>query len=977
MKNGGMAVGVSRFMGVLALITCADISAETAKPPVPITRSVMDYGAVGDGVTDDTQAIQKCIDAGFDGVWGNPSRITFPAGRTFRVSHQIVVWAYVNIESDPANPSTILLARATPGFTDPLNVKPMLFSRLTALRPDKVPAGYDYRKDPNCKLGVPNPSPCWPWKWPEDYDSAKLNMWAIHPSAGYNNNFWSQIRNLKFRIEPGNPGAAALHWINAQGTFLYRVDMDLNDAACGILGGASIVDCTIRGGRQAIYDPSMEEGGMVMNSRFSRQMECAYAQETFSPRIWIGNIFESMPVGVRTTAAKNLTMLDCEFRNVSVGIEVAEPKASVFLQNIMAKGTPLIYRDPRTSILGDPLASTIIPMFVNGNITDKGENVDGGIIETTTALPTWLSIPQGFDLEHAANVKDFGAVGNGEADDTEAFRKAIAAKETVFVPAGLYRLTDTVMLGSRTKLVGEHTILSRITYKPGTPPFNDPANPRPLLDTPDDPNGETHIAHLSTESPEPNEGCIGLRWRVGRKSSIMLCGLNAGSNPLLITGNGGGTVFNLWTATGWGMKRGVVVDNNKEPLIFYFLSSEHQQDKSTLFKGAKDVTLYYSSGGEGAAGGDYSDHYVINEMTDCERMAWIGLFTNPGDSSDSLKDRMTILRMTNCSKFWLSQLMRIHSTPVLHTVHATWADGKELDMKNENFSFIREGELNSALRAGELPKVIPTPQATVEIFQPRIMVSGSVVKMNWRAMGGFDAVRVVRRFDRAPMTPDDGDILYEGAETKFKDDTKRQDGIVWYGFYGRKGSGYSKGLTAPAAMGNAAAVSDWLALGPFDSPENQCQLGYDYAFIDETSAEPSAGIKTANLIWTPVDEEGMRGDFVDFLVHFKQFKSSDLVQKAVYLHSWLESDADVTCNMLVGADDGFKIWLNGEVVGGMNRMGVATQDEYSYPVKLKKGWNRLLVKVTQGGGNWMLCARFVMPDGSSPKTGIRTSVEKK
>ncbi len=52
------------------------------------------------------------------------------------------------------------------------------------------------------------------------------------------------------------------------------------------------------------------------------------------------------------------------------------------------------------------------------------------------------------DVPVAANVKTFGAVGDGKTDDTAAFRKAVAATENgaIFIPAGRYVLTDTVRI---------------------------------------------------------------------------------------------------------------------------------------------------------------------------------------------------------------------------------------------------------------------------------------------------------------------------------------------------------------------------------------------------------------------------------------------------------------------------------------------------------------------------------------------------
>jgi len=53
-----------------------------------------------------------------------------------------------------------------------------------------------------------------------------------------------------------------------------------------------------------------------------------------------------------------------------------------------------------------------------------------------------------------ANVLDYGAVGNGVADDTAAFNAAIAASKAVYVPAGTY-IVDVVNLAANTFIFGD------------------------------------------------------------------------------------------------------------------------------------------------------------------------------------------------------------------------------------------------------------------------------------------------------------------------------------------------------------------------------------------------------------------------------------------------------------------------------------------------------------------------------------------
>lgn len=55
---------------------------------------------------------------------------------------------------------------------------------------------------------------------------------------------------------------------------------------------------------------------------------------------------------------------------------------------------------------------------------------------------------------NGANVLNYGAIGNGIADDSAAFNAALAASNTVFVPSGTYLLKSPVHVGSNKSIVG-------------------------------------------------------------------------------------------------------------------------------------------------------------------------------------------------------------------------------------------------------------------------------------------------------------------------------------------------------------------------------------------------------------------------------------------------------------------------------------------------------------------------------------------
>ncbi|MCK4518866.1 MAG: discoidin domain-containing protein [Candidatus Omnitrophica bacterium] len=71
--------------------------------------------------------------------------------------------------------------------------------------------------------------------------------------------------------------------------------------------------------------------------------------------------------------------------------------------------------------------------------------------------------------------------------------------------------------------------------------------------------------------------------------------------------------------------------------------------------------------------------------------------------------------------------------------------------------------------------------------------------------------------------------------------------------------------------------------------------------------------------------------------------------------------------LFLGSDDGVKVWLNGKNVFTNKDDRDFVFDEDKIDVELKFGWNRLLIKIYDKKGSWVLSARFVGWGGSSVK----------
>jgi hypothetical protein len=84
---------------------------------------------------------------------------------------------------------------------------------------------------------------------------------------------------------------------------------------------------------------------------------------------------------------------------------------------------------------------------------------------------------------------------------------------------------------------------------------------------------------------------------------------------------------------------------------------------------------------------------------------------------------------------------------------------------------------------------------------------------------------------------------------------------------------------------------------------------------------------------------------------------------AAYLQARIWSSREQKATLQLGSDDGVKVWLNGNVVHAKNVARGVSPDEDKVPVTLQAGTNELLLKVTNGAGDWGAIVRFAGEDG--------------
>ena len=85
--------------------------------------------------------------------------------------------------------------------------------------------------------------------------------------------------------------------------------------------------------------------------------------------------------------------------------------------------------------------------------------------------------------------------------------------------------------------------------------------------------------------------------------------------------------------------------------------------------------------------------------------------------------------------------------------------------------------------------------------------------------------------------------------------------------------------------------------------------------------------------------------------------------RVAYLRTQITSDKAQDALLEMGSDDGIKVWLNGQVVHANNSVRPCAPGSDKAKIKLKQGANDLLLKITQGAGEWSACCRVRGPNG--------------
>lgn len=459
-----------------------------AIPNYRVFRSVKDFGAVGDGVNDDTDAINAAISSGnrcgpgCDGSTTTPALVYFPPG-TYLVSRPIIDYYYTQIIG---NARCRPIIKASGNFTA---------------------------------------------RWVVDsnpYQNTGNLAW------GSTNVFWRQISNfvIDMTAAPLRPDAddslAGIHWPSSQATSLSNIEFKMSTAPLarqrGIFmesgSGGYLGDLTFNGGVIGLE---------VGNQQFTMRNLVFNNVQTAIRQIWswgwtyqgvsinncgVGFDFTSvsLDLGVPATYGQyqvgSITILDSSISNTPVGIRIGNPNGNdprsvnnFIFENIALNNVPIAIQDQNVGgvdLPGTP-TNTVIRAWGRGDEyttafqnTTPGNPIDGtftpfgrpvSLVDSSTNRYYARSKPLYADLPASSflSARAFGAVGNGATDDTNALNELFAAAaeqgKVAYIDHGQYIVSRTVFIPPGTRITGESypQIVSAGEF------FNDIANPQPVV----------------------------------------------------------------------------------------------------------------------------------------------------------------------------------------------------------------------------------------------------------------------------------------------------------------------------------------------------------------------------------------------------------------------------------------------------------------------------------------------------------------
>ena len=536
----------------------------------------------GDGIADDSDAIQQAIDQ----VEATTKQgiVFIPSGR-YRITKTIYVWPAVRLIGYGPTRPVLVLGKNTPGFQQGIGYMVMF-------------AG---GRHPYSHSGP----------FPGTVPATEVE--DANPGT-----FYSAMSNIDFEIQDGNPAAVGIRFHVAQHCFLTHMDFHISSGLAALKDiGNEAEDLHFYGGQYGIITERPSPGWQftLLDSTFEGQSVAAI-QEHEAGLTLDHDEFRNVPTAIAIDPgySDELWVKNSRFEDISGPAVIISnennPRTEINLREIVCTHVPqfALFRESGKKVAG-PGEMYRVQVFSHGlTIADLDAPAK---IETSfhtvplTALPP-VEAPVIRNLpprDMWVSLHTLGAKGDGVTDDTAAIQRAINEHATIYIPSGHYIVSNTLTLKPDTVLIGLHPSTTQFDLPDSTPGFQGVGNVKPLLEAPK--GGENIVTGIGIYTNGINSRAAGVMWMAGEHSlmdDVRFLGghgtnridgtrVNPYNNThtadpdihrrwdaqypsLWITDGGGGTFADIWTPDTYA-QAGMYISNTATPGHVYELSSEH------------------------------------------------------------------------------------------------------------------------------------------------------------------------------------------------------------------------------------------------------------------------------------------------------------------------------------------------------------------------------------------------------------------
>ncbi|MET0498653.1 MAG: glycosyl hydrolase family 28-related protein [Steroidobacteraceae bacterium] len=549
----------------------------------------------GDGRADDTDAIQRALDQAAEIPGGGI--VFLPSGR-YRISRTILVWPAVRVLGTGRTRPVLVLGDNTPGFQKGVGSM-VVFSG--ARRGDNARGDVGRIELPRVPFPPPTVVPFDP------------KVWDANPST-----FYSAMSNVDIEIGAGNPAATGIRFRIAQHGYLSNMDFRLGSGFAGIYQAGNVVhNLRFFGGRYGIVTekPSPAWPFTVIDATFEGQSSAAIREHEAGLTL-VNVTMRNVPVGIEIDRGYGdwLWGKDVRFEHVTQAAVVISNENNVYTQvgfdNALATDTPVFakFRDSGRTIAGKGRNYRVTAFSHGLTVPALGQL---GHVATEANLASIGKLPARKPaairslppVAQWVNARELGVVGDGNTNDTAALQRVIDTNRIVYLPLGVYKVTDTIRLRPDSVLIALHPSLAQIALEDNTPAYQGVGAPKALLQSAE--GGDAIVSGVGLFTGGINPRATALLWSAGENSLVddvrfegghggpaLASGARSnpynashsadadparrwdGQYPSLWVRGGGGTFNGIWSPNTYA-SAGLYVSDTTVPGHVYQISVEH------------------------------------------------------------------------------------------------------------------------------------------------------------------------------------------------------------------------------------------------------------------------------------------------------------------------------------------------------------------------------------------------------------------